>query len=64
MDKLIGLAILLGSIGLLLLAVRILAAISNAGERDSYDESQAAPGRRIAMIAGGIFSGGGRRKED
>jgi vancomycin permeability regulator SanA len=62
MDKLIGIAILLGSIGLLLLAVRMLAAISNAGQRESYDESQASPGRRTAMILGGFF--GGRRKDD
>jgi vancomycin permeability regulator SanA len=62
MDKVIGIAILLGAIGLLLLAVRMLAAISNAGNRDSYDESQKSPGRRTAMIIGGLF--GGRRRDD
>jgi vancomycin permeability regulator SanA len=62
MDKLIGIAILLGAMGLLLLAVRVLAAISNAGSRETYDESQKSPGRRTAMILGGFF--GGRRRDD
>jgi hypothetical protein len=61
MDIFIGLAILAGAVLLLWLMLRVLAAVSGADNRESYEQSERSPARRLVMIAGGIF---GRRRND